>query len=665
MGPGFGPPMRDDVHERLKEPKPKSAKEIPSYLKRLINKFFYRLFYIVKLVWRAKPSLLLLMIFMAFFNGISPVIGSLISANLITKLANAIYIFAQTGQPCDIEYIFIPLLLQFGYLFFNNLVHQINHIITNISGEIVTNYIKTLIMNKAKEVDLASFDMPDFYERLENANREAGMRPINVLRSTFNVVSTVISVASYIIILCAVTWWMPLVVIALSAPSAVITMHYRRKNFLYMRRRSKDRRQLSYYSGILVNKDLVKEIKLFGLSDKFIERYRSVFAKYFKGIKKLVLAEGIWSISISLVTTFVNCMLFLYIANQVRLGNISEIGTYSLYTGALNAISGGVSTFISTVSTIYEGTLFIDNMILFMNEKKTVVSSKDTPRAVQRHIGHVIEFKNVSFAYPGTDKKVLSNINLTLDAGDTAVLVGLNGAGKTTLIKLLTRLYDPTEGEIFLDGYNIKEYDPEELYKIFGIIFQDFGKYAVSVAENIAFGDMDKPISRESIEYAAEQSSAAEFIERLPLKYETPLMRYFEPTGIELSIGQWQKLSIARAFYSNSDILILDEPTASLDPMAEQEIFNQFDRLRKDKTTLFVSHRLSSATTADKIIVLEYGRIVETGDHKTLMSKKGKYYELFSTQAKRYISSDGEGVRTDNYESNTPPHPTAADSMNK
>ena len=649
MGPGFGPPPNAEMNEKLKEPKPKSVKEVPAYIKNVVTKFFSRLFYIAGLVWEAKPSLLLLMVFMSLFNGVMPVVGSLISANLLTKLAEAIVYYAQNGEPVELSYIFFPLLLQFGFLFFNNLVNQINQIITNISSEIVTNHIKVKIMNKAKEVDLASFDMPDFYERLENANREAGMRPINVLRSTFGIVSTLISIISYIIILCAVAWWMPLIVIVVSVPSAYISMMYRKKNFLYMRRRSKDRRQLNYYSDIMVNKDLVKEIKLFGLSETFINRYKEVFNKYFKGIKKLVMSEGVWSISISLVTTVVNCMLYLFIANRVRMGFIEQIGYYSLYTGALNSISAGVASFISTISTIYEGTLFIDNMILFMNEEKKIKSTEELPPEVKRHCGHTIEFKNVSFSYPGTERKVLDNINLKLEAGDTAVLVGLNGAGKTTLIKLLTRLYDPTEGVILLDDRDIKEYDPDELYKIFGIIFQDFGKYAVTVTENVSFGQIDKAVNMNDIEYAAKQSSADVFINELPKKYDTPLMRYFEKDGIELSIGQWQKLSIARAFYSDSDILILDEPTASLDPMAEQEIFNQFDTLRKDKTTVFVSHRLSSATTANKIFVLENGKIIETGDHKELMALHGRYYELFSTQAKRYISTEDENVRTDNF----------------
>ena len=235
-----------------------------------------------------------------------------------------------------------------------------------------------------------------------------------------------------------------------------------------------------------------------------------------------------------------------------------------------------------------------------------------------------------------------------LREGETAVLVGLNGAGKTTLIKLITRLYDPTEGEIYLDGRDIRDYDLNELYRMYGIIFQDFGKYAVSVKENIAFGDIRKGVVDKDIALAAKQSNADAFIDKLPDRYETPLMRYFEDNGIELSIGQWQKLSIARAFYSDSDVLILDEPTASLDPMAEQEIFDQFDTLRRDKTTIFVSHRLSSATTASKIIVLENGTVVEEGTHRELMEQHGKYYELFTTQAKRYVEEAGSELSREN-----------------
>jgi len=256
-------------------------------------------------------------------------------------------------------------------------------------------------------------------------------------------------------------------------------------------------------------------------------------------------------------------------------------------------------------------------------------------------------FDHVSFRYPGKDYNVINDFSVTIEPGETVVLVGLNGAGKTTLIKLLTRLYDPTEGRILLDGIDLREYDVEDLYSVFGIIFQDFGKYAFTVRENIAFGDVKREIDDDRVRASAAQGNASEYIDAMPLGYDTPLMRIFEPTGLELSGGQWQKLAIARAFYRDSDIMILDEPTASLDPMAEQEIFNQFDSLRKDKTTIFVSHRLSSAVIASKIIVMQNGRLIEEGNHRELMERRGEYYTLFSTQAKRYLEGGMDYVEDD------------------
>ena len=634
-GPRFKP--NNDINERLKEPRPKSLREVPGYVRRVVGGTMSRIVYIFRLVWEAKPSMLFVMIFMTLYNGVMPLVGTLITANL---LENVVLSFTS-----DVSLV-LPLGLQFGYIFLNSVVTGANRMVTRLSGEIVTNHVKVKIMKKAKDVDVASFDMPDFYERLENANREAGVRPVTIMTSTFDLISQTVSMISYVVVLSSLLGRLGIsahfffaAFLILSVVSAIVSFHYRRQNFLYMRRRSKARRQLNYYSDIMVNKDMVKEIRLFGLSDLFIGRYNDTFRQYFAGIKSIIYKEGASGIILSLCTAVLNAVLFYMVATNVR-----RIADYSVYTAALNSISACLTSLISTSAIIYEGSLFIDNMIVFMNEKKTVTPAVSEPLKPKRHCGHTIELKNVSFSYPGSDRRVLKNINLTINAGDTAVLVGLNGAGKTTLIKLITRLYDPTEGEILLDGQNIKDYDTAELYKMFGIIFQDFGKYAVTVKENIAFGQADKEMTDSDIEYAAKQSGASSFIEALPEKYETPLMRYFEPDGAELSIGQWQKLSIARAFYSDSDILILDEPTASLDPMAEQEIFNQFDMLRRDKTTIFVSHRLSSATKANRIIVLKNGEIVETGDHAELMDLRGEYYRLFSTQAKRYISRAGETV---------------------
>ena len=627
----YSAPPNANMRDKLRAKPPKNLKDVPRFLGEVIGGTFYRLFYIFKLVLECRPGMLVFMVFMMLYDGIMPTIGTLITANLAGRVVESF------TSPVNL---WIPLIWQFGYMFLNTVMANINNMITTLAGEAITKHIKIKLMNKAKTVDVASFDMPDFYERLENANREAGMRPITILRSTFTLVSRIISMLTYIVLLAGIITKLPrisylffVLFVVFSGVSAGVSFHFKKKHHHYMFRRSKDRRQMNYYSDMMVNKDMVKEVRLFDLSDLLIGRYRDVFTSYFKGIRDLVIKEGSWHITLNLTTTLMNGVLFYLIAT-----NVGQIEQYTAYTGALNAISAGLTAVIANTASIYEGSLFIENMILFMREKQTVKPLTQTPLLPQSGIGHTIELKNVSFRYPGSDHDVLKNLNFTFKAGDTTVLVGLNGAGKTTLIKLITRLYDPTEGIILLDGRDIREYDLGALYRLYGIIFQDFGKYAENVHNNIMFGQIDLPPDQQKIKDAAVASGADQFIRKLPLGYQTPLTRFFEESGIELSIGQWQKLSIARAFYSEADILILDEPTASLDPMAEQEIYQQFDKLRKDKTSFFVSHRLSSATTADVILVLENGEIVESGSHAELMAKGGKYHELFSTQAARYIS---------------------------
>lgn len=637
------PPRSNFEYQKVQPPK--GIKDVPRFLKELLGGFFGRMIYIVKLVWETGPWIMIVMSLIAIFHGVMPIISSYISRYLLNALQMG---FAKYDTPREFfsfsvsaDSVLFLLIFMFVLRILNSVIGQVNTAVLRISGENIVKCVKVKIMNKASELDIAAFDQPAFYEKLENANREAGHRPIQILNSTFNIVSTVIKLVSYIIILSTAPglWWASIVMVIVSIPSAVINFTFRRKNFFYMRWKSKERRQMNYYSDIMVNKDIAKEVRIFGLSDSFIGKFVEVYKVYYSGIKKLVLTENAWHVGIAVISAVTNGAFFAYIAYLVLSGKLL-IGDYTLYTDSLTSIATNVATLIGTSASIYEGTLFIDNLISFMDEKQSVIPlDEKNPMKVNHGMPHTIEFCNVSFSYPGTERPVIRNVNLKFNPGETVVLVGLNGAGKTTLIKLLTRLYDPTEGVILLDGKDIRSYDVSELYKTFGIIFQDFGKYAVTVSENIAFGDIEREIEPEKIRYAAEQADATDYISHLPAGFDTPLMRHFEQNGIELSIGQWQKLAIARAFYSENDILILDEPTASLDAIAEQEIFNQFDRLRQDKMSIFVSHRLSSATIASKIVVLEYGAVVEEGTHKELMEKKGKYYELFSTQAKRYIES--------------------------
>ncbi|MBR0425229.1 MAG: ABC transporter ATP-binding protein [Clostridia bacterium] len=625
----------NNVNDRYRVPKPKTIGEVPKYLVTLISTFLSRLFYIFQLVWETKKSLLFWMVFMALFNGVMPVLGSLIGAQILNRLADA-YAASQDGTAFAFGVIAVLLVLQFFYTFSNNAISRLYNLVVSISGEQLSNHVKMKIMRKAKEVDMVSFDSPDFYARMENANREAGMRPIQIMSVSFSLLSTLISIVSYVVVLFAVSWWAPILIVLVSIPTTIINFVYRKKNANYMFFRSKNRRQMEYYAGTVIDKDLVKEIRMFNLADTFTEKYRAAFTEYYEGLRKLRVAETLYGLGAALLSSGVYCLLYIFLARGVYRGSF-PVGDFSLYTGAITAISGGVNALISGTSTIYEGTLFIENLISFLNEKPSIVPTLPEPRHVARHTGHTVEFRNVCFRYPGSTKDVLNNINVTIRAGETVVIVGFNGAGKTTLVKLLTRLYDPTSGTILLDGHDIREYDVDELYDMFGMIFQDYGKYAVSVSENIVFGDLGRDAGKNEVEEAARRSGADAFIEALPGRYDTPLMRYFEENGTELSIGQWQKLAIARAFYTDSDILILDEPTASLDPMAEQEIFNQFNELRRDKTSIFISHRLSSATIADTILVMVNGEIVEKGNHRELMALGGEYYTLFTTQAARYI----------------------------
>jgi ABC-type multidrug transport system fused ATPase/permease subunit len=632
----FVPPKFDGVGASKR---PKRLRDFPKFLFSQIKGFLSRLFYIVSLVYESSPTVLFLMVFFCIFDGFLPVIGAYISKYLLDGIAALLGTGAEANTLADVFSTLRPvlflLILQFIYLSVRKICERVNASVVTVAGELVVNHIKLKIVNKAKEIDMSSFDRVEFYEKLENANREAGMRPISILNATFNVISAIISAVSFIAVLYTLSPLAPLVIMVLALPGAFVNYHFRRKNFFYMRFHSKERRQMNYFSGLMVDKDRAKEIRILGLGDTLIGKYKSAFKKYYRGLKKLIFKEGVLRVLVGILSTLAFSLIFLYVAYDVVF-NDGLIGDYSLYTGALTSLSGYVTTLVAATGTIYEGTLFIDNMMSYMKEKKHIVPSVENPEKVTRGVPHTIEFRNVSFSYPGKSEKVIDNVSFTINAGERVVLVGLNGAGKTTLIKLITRIYDVCDGEILLDGKNIKEYDTASYYDMFGIIFQDFGKYAVSASENIEFGDCQREHKIDDVVCAAKSADADGFLSELSEGYATPLTRMFEENGAELSGGQWQKLSVARAFYKNSDILILDEPTASLDALAEQAIYEQFSRLSKGKISIFVSHRLSSAKDAEKIIVLSGGSLAEIGTHKELMEKKGDYYLLFSTQAKRY-----------------------------
>lgn len=630
--------------------RPKRLRDYPAYLGKVIRGFFSRFFYVVSLLWEASPWMLILMALISVISGVLP-IGTAYAGKFVLNAVNDVLSGTSlsltdgllTSLRGTLSAVAAFLLLQFLFTLCSRLISRLHTAVNALAGERVSSHIRLKLMKQAKNVDLSCFDDPAFYERLENANREAGMRPLHILSATFSVVSSLISAASFFVILCTVGWEVPLILLVFILPSAVVNHVFRNRGFWYMRRASKERRQMNYYANIVTNKDLEKEMRLMDLPDTFIGKFEDAFRIYYRGIRRLTLQEFFWQVFAALIRLASEAVIFFYIAYRVVSGGM-QIGDYSLFSGALVSIGNNISSLLSSTATIYEGTLFIDNLMTFLKEKPKIVSTLPTPRVPLRHVPHTVVFEDVSFRYPGTDRDIISHFSCEMHTGDSVVLIGLNGAGKTTLIKLLTRLYDPTGGRITLDGYDLREYDPAALYPLFGAVFQDFGRYAATVGENIALGNTHKSADSEAIRQAAEMSEVSSFVEQFPDGYDTPLMRFFEDNATELSQGQWQKLAIARAFYADADLLILDEPTASLDAIAEQEVYDRFTALSKDKLTLLVSHRLSSAVTATKILVLSDGKLAESGTHEELMAKRGLYYLLFSTQAKHYLTHDTEAA---------------------
>ncbi|MBO7150574.1 MAG: ABC transporter ATP-binding protein, partial [Clostridia bacterium] len=360
-------PMKRNHYQGV--PKPKSLRDVPRYLKELLGGFFTRFFYIVKLVWEAKPALMLAMVLFCVLNGVLPVVGAYISAELVNEISLQLHLSPESvggfwaNVGANFSLIFLLLLASFTHLFCTRLFSRLSGMVNTMAGEVVANHIKLKILNKAKTVDMASFDRPEFYEKMENANREAGMRPLRIIEATFSILSALISCVSFVVILVGLHPAAPWIIVILSIPTAVINYMYRRKNFHFMRFHSKERREMNYYSSVVVDKDKAKEMRIMGLSDTFIDRYSKTFRRYYKGLRRLIVNECLWQVGVSLLTLLGHCALFLFVAYTVVYGQGRDLAEYSLYTTALTSIGTYVSTLISATATIYEGTLFIDNMI--------------------------------------------------------------------------------------------------------------------------------------------------------------------------------------------------------------------------------------------------------------------------------------------------------------
>jgi ATP-binding cassette subfamily B protein len=593
-----------------------------------------KVLYVYSLIWETNKWIMLAFAGIVLFTGLQPVASVWLGKKVIGILAESMSGgFKEEAARLLILYS----CLYFGLTLATRLANTFNSALSRLMGDVLARNIKIKIMKKAGEIDMACFDDAEFYSKMENANNEAGNRPISIMNSSYQLISSIISIISFVTVVATYNRLFAALLLISSIPVGYISMYIRGRNYRLHVRQSVERRKMSYYSSLVTNRYTVMEVKLYDMCDLLIEKYKEAFEsayKQTKALQKLIIRWTCFGSLCSLVT-----LAWVYIDMGIStLKGIISLENFSFFTGAATNIERSVVNITSTVSGIYEGSLFIDNLKEFLEQEITIKPAVEPPKRVKINQKHRIEFQNVSFSYPGTNKKVLDDLSFVIEEGQTVALVGHNGAGKTTLLKLLLRLYDPTEGKILLDGTDIREYDPYDLYKLYSVVFQDFGKLAFSIRENIALGNLDNINDLLAIKNAAKSSNADEFIEKLENGYDTELTRQFDRNGLELSVGQWQKIAVARAFFRNGEILIFDEPSASMDAEAEYNLFKQLEEMKEEKTAIFVSHRLSSATISQKVLFLENGKLVEMGTHEQLMENGGPYSRLFTMQAKRYIA---------------------------
>jgi ATP-binding cassette, subfamily B, bacterial len=491
--------------------------------------------------------------------------------------------------------------------------------------------VNELILEKALTLDLTHFEDSDFYDKMSQARSQASSRPLSLITRTFGLCQSALTLATFSGLLWQFSGWAVFVLIVAAIPSFIAETRFSEHAFRLFRWRSPETRQQHYLETLLAREDYAKEVQLYQLGGILLQRYRDIFNRLYKDDRNLTIKKGVWGYLLGLVSTLAFYAAYAWIVMETIFGVIS-LGEMTMY---LMVFRQGQSTFASALTSIggmYEDNLYLANLYEFLEQPMP----QSQGRVTKSLINDGIRFENVSFSYPGSHHLVLNNISLHLPLGEKLAIVGENGSGKTTLIKLLTNLYTPTSGQIFLDGVDLRDWDADVLRRRIGVIFQNFVQYQFTVGENVGVGDVAHLEDRKEWGIAADKGMASPFIDVLPEKFDTQLGKWFKG-GQELSGGQWQKIALARAFMrSNADVLILDEPTAAMDAEAEMNIFNHFRSLTQDKMVVLISHRFSTVRMADKILVMANGEIIEQGSHEQLIAADGRYAHLFSLQAAGY-----------------------------
>ena len=580
-----------------------------------------------KLVWATSPSLLLVTAVIRIARSAIPV-----SILYVGKLIIDQVVHLGKGTGIDHSYLWQLVAIECALAILSDALGRASALVDSLLGDLFSNHTSVRIMEHAATLDLEQFEDSNFYDKLERARQQTVGRTV-LLSQVLSQLQDLITMGFLAAGLIVFNPWLIVLLFVAVLPSFLGEAYFNDQTYSLSRRQTPERRELDYVRYVGASDETAKEVKLFNLSGFLVDRFKQLSQRFYQDNRKLAIRRSLWGVSFSLFGTLGYYAAYVFIIYKAIHGTIS-IGDLTFLAGSFRQLRSLLDGILSRFTAVSQGAIYLKDFFDFFEIRPTIrPSTAALPFPDPIRQGFV--FENVSFKYANSERWASRNLSFTLSAGEKLALVGENGAGKTTLVKLLARLYDPTEGRILLDGHDLRDYDLTELRKNVGVIFQDYIRYQMSVSQNIAVGNIDEKENRELIEQSARKSLADLLVQKLAGKYDQALGKRFNQ-GVELSGGEWQKIALARAYMKDAQLLILDEPTSALDARAEYEVFQRFAELTKDKTAVLISHRFSTVRMADRILVLDQGALLEIGSHEALLQKKGRYAELFQLQAKGY-----------------------------